>query len=572
MKYYSITEAAGLLKISSRRLQQLCTSGEIAGAEKAGRKWRIPESSISAMLGKSENQKKPLPVGISDYKDASTEYYYVDKTLLIKDFLDKKPKVSLFTRPRRFGKTLNMDMLRVFFEKTDVDTSRYFRDKAIWSYGNTYTSYQGKYPVIHLSFKDVKCTSWQETYSMIIRLIALEFRRHIELENSEKLNKYEKEQFVALADSTADASEYQLSLQILSLLLHKHYGKETIIIIDEYDTPIQQGHTCGFYNEVIEFMRNFFSGGLKDNSHLAYGFLTGILRVAKESIFSGLNNLVVYSILDKPYSQYFGFTKDEVEQMLTYYGYQEKLTEVCEWYDGYLFGNTEIFNPWSVINYVSEECFPKAFWQSTGSNDIIGEIISSADDDIIKSLYQLLNGDTVTGVSTMYLAHEMDTGDVIYTEETAIGEFETSGELFERLKDMGAALLVKTLRDIEAGIAPRTPQDHSKASYVKMLDKSLCPIDWNRSPRAIVKQICGLQPWPVATMELAGKTCKVFGAAYTETHTEKAPGTILKADDKGIEVACGGGESLLVTELQAPGKKRMAAGNFLRGHPLKLER
>ena len=396
MKYYSITEAAGLLKISSRRLQQLCTSGEIAGAEKAGRKWRIPESSISAMLGKSENQKKPLPVGISDYKDASTEYYYVDKTLLIKDFLDKKPKVSLFTRPRRFGKTLNMDMLRVFFEKTDVDTSRYFRDKAIWSYGNTYTSYQGKYPVIHLSFKDVKCTSWQETYSMIIRLIALEFRRHIELENSEKLNKYEREQFVALADSTADASEYQLSLQILSLLLHKHYGKEAIIIIDEYDTPIQQGHTCGFYNEVIEFMRNFFSGGLKDNSHLAYGFLTGILRVAKESIFSGLNNLVVYSILDKPYSQYFGFTKDEVEQMLTYYGYQEKLTEVCEWYDGYLFGNTEIFNPWSVINYVSEECFPKAFWQSTGSNDIIGEIISSADDDIIKSLYQLLNRDTVT--------------------------------------------------------------------------------------------------------------------------------------------------------------------------------
>lgn len=396
MKYYSITEAAGLLKISPRRLQQLCTSGEIAGAEKAGRKWRIPESSISAMLGKSENQKKPLPVGISDYKDASTEYYYVDKTLLIKDFLDKKPKVSLFTRPRRFGKTLNMDMLRVFFEKTDVDTSRYFRDKAIWSYGNTYTSYQGKYPVIHLSFKDVKCTSWRETYSMIIRLIALEFRRHIELENSEKLNKYEREQFVALANSTADASEYQLSLQILSLLLHKHYGKETIIIIDEYDTPIQQGHTCGFYNEVIEFMRNFFSGGLKDNSHLAYGFLTGILRVAKESIFSGLNNLVVYSILDKPYSQYFGFTKDEVEQMLTYYGYREKLTEVCEWYDGYLFGNTEIFNPWSVINYVSEECFPKAFWQSTGSNDIIGEIVSAADEDIVKSLYRLLNGETVT--------------------------------------------------------------------------------------------------------------------------------------------------------------------------------
>ena len=396
MKYYSITEASALLNISPRRIQQLCTAGKINGAEKDGRKWRIPESAVDAMLGKPVNQKKPLPIGITDYKIASDEYYYVDKTLLIKEFLDKKPKVSLFTRPRRFGKTLTMEMLRVFFEKTDEDTSRYFRDKAIWSCGNTYTDYQGKYPVVFLSLKDVKCAGWQETYNMIVRLIALEFRRHIELETSDRLNKYEKKQYVSLANSTADASEYQLSLQILSLLLHKHYGKEAIIIIDEYDTPIQQGHTCGFYHEVIEFMRNFFSGGLKDNSHLAYGFLTGILRVAKESIFSGLNNLVVNSILDKPFSRYFGFTKDEVEQMLTYYGYQDKLGEVCDWYDGYLFGNTDIFNPWSVISYISEECFPKAFWQSTGSNDIIGEIISLADDDIVKSLYQLLNGETVT--------------------------------------------------------------------------------------------------------------------------------------------------------------------------------
>ena len=396
MKYYSITEAAALLNISTRRLQQLCSADEITDAEKIDGKWRIPKSTIDAMIDKTGIQKKPLPVGISDFRIASDEYYYVDKTLLIKDFLDRKPKVSLFTRPRRFGKTLTMEMLRVYFEKNDEDTSRYFRDKAIWKCGKSYTDYQGKYPVIFLSFKDVKCASWQETYRMIIRLIALEFRRHIELESSEKLNKYEREQFALLANSTADTSEYQLSLQILSLLLHKHYGKEAIIIIDEYDTPIQQGHTCGFYNEVIEFMRNFFSGGLKDNSHLAYGFLTGILRVAKESIFSGLNNLVVNSILDKPYSQYFGFTKDEVEQMLAYYGYQDKFEEVCDWYDGYLFGNTEIFNPWSVINYVSEECFPKAFWQSTGSNDIIGEIVSAADEDIVKSLYRLLNGETVT--------------------------------------------------------------------------------------------------------------------------------------------------------------------------------
>jgi methionyl-tRNA formyltransferase len=185
--------------------------------------------------------------------------------------------------------------------------------------------------------------------------------------------------------------------------------------------------------------------------------------------------------------------------------------------------------------------------------------------------WAVLNGDAVTGVSTMYLAHEMDTGDVIYTEETAIGEFETSGELFERLKDMGAALLVKTLRDIEAGIAPRTPQDHSKASYVKMLDKSLCPIDWSRSPRAIVKQICGLQPWPVATMDLEGKCFRVFGAAYTELKTEKGPGAIVRADAEGLVIACADGQCLRITELQAPGKKRMPAADVLRGHRICAE-
>ena len=184
--------------------------------------------------------------------------------------------------------------------------------------------------------------------------------------------------------------------------------------------------------------------------------------------------------------------------------------------------------------------------------------------------WAVLNGDEITGVSTMYLAHDMDTGDLIYREETPVGEFETSGELFDRLKDMGAELLAKTLRDIEAGTAPRIPQDHSKASYVKMLDKSLCPIDWNKNPRAIVKQICGLQPWPVATMELDGRTCKVFAAEYTDTRTDRAPGSILSADGRGIEIACGEGKSLRVTELQAPGKKRMAAADYLRGHPLKL--
>lgn len=184
--------------------------------------------------------------------------------------------------------------------------------------------------------------------------------------------------------------------------------------------------------------------------------------------------------------------------------------------------------------------------------------------------WAVLNGDKVTGVSTMYLASEMDTGDVIYTAETEIGEFETSGELFDRLKVMGAELLCRTLRDIESGAAPRTPQEHDKASYVKMLDKSLSPIDWNKDARGVIKWIYGMQPWPVATAELDGAVYKIFAAAYTDTHTDKAPGTIIATGKDGIEVACGGGETVMIKELQAPGKKRMSAADFLRGHSIKL--
>ena len=185
--------------------------------------------------------------------------------------------------------------------------------------------------------------------------------------------------------------------------------------------------------------------------------------------------------------------------------------------------------------------------------------------------WAVLNGDKVTGVTTMYLASEMDTGDIIYTAETEIGEYETSGELFDRLKDMGAELLVKTLRDIDVGTAPRTPQDHSKASYVTMLDKSICPIDWNKTPREVLKHIYGLQPWPVATMELEGKTVRVFAAKYTDGKTEKTPGAVVSTDKGGLEIACANGETLLITELQAPGKKRMGAEDYLRGHQIKVE-
>ncbi len=404
MEYLSCSDASKAMGFSVRRIQQMCKNGELPGAIKEGRKWLIPDETIH-MNHFAKN--KSLPIGVSDFKLATTGYYYVDKTLMIRDFLDKKPMVSLFTRPRRFGKTLNMDMLRVFFEKTNEDTSVYFKDKQIWQCGDYYTKHQGQYPVIFLTFKDVKSMTWEETFKKIRRLISLEFIRHNELETSSVLTAYEKEQYHLLAGDSGDEVDCQMGLQLLSLLLHKHYGRECIIIIDEYDTPIQQGHTCNFYPEIVNFMRNFFSGGLKDNPHLAFGFLTGILRVAKESIFSGMNNLKTYSILDDGYSSYFGFTEKEVKDMLRYYGKDDKYNELSEWYDGYRFGNTEIFNPWSVINYISDNCFPKAFWQSTGSNEIIGEIIQAATPEITKGLYKLLCGEKI--------AAYIDTG-VIYPE------------------------------------------------------------------------------------------------------------------------------------------------------------
>ena len=404
MEYLSCSDASKAMGFSVRRIQQMCKNGELPGAIKEGRKWLIPDETIH-MNHFAKN--KSLPIGVSDFKLATTGYYYVDKTLMIRDFLDKKPMVSLFTRPRRFGKTLNMDMLRVFFEKTNEDTSVYFKDKQIWQCGDYYTKHQGQYPVIFLTFKYVKSMTWEETFQKIRRLISLEFIRHNELETSSVLTAYEKEQYHLLAGDSGDEVDCQMGLQLLSLLLHKHYGRECIIIIDEYDTPIQQGHTCNFYPEIVNFMRNFFSGGLKDNPHLAFGFLTGILRVAKESIFSGMNNLKTYSILDDGYSSYFGFTEKEVKDMLRYYGKDDKYNELSEWYDGYRFGNTEIFNPWSVINYISDNCFPKAFWQSTGSNEIIGEIIQAATPEITKDLYKLLCGEKI--------AAYIDTG-VIYPE------------------------------------------------------------------------------------------------------------------------------------------------------------
>ena len=390
--------------ISERTVLNFCKNGKIEGAYKAGKKWQIPDDAVRPVDGRVTSgnyvkrhikERKSLPVGISDYVRAQSEYYYVDKTMMIKEFLDDKPLVSLFTRPRRFGKTLNMDMLRVFFEMSQEDTSVYFKDKAIWKCGEAYTKHQGKYPVIFLTFKDVKFDTWKATINKISALLQTEFARHSELAGSDKLASFERAYFDKVLNGKANEVELSSALENLSRMLYKHYEINPVIIIDEYDTPIQEGYSKNFYDEIISFMRIFFSGAFKDNKYLAYGFLTGILRITQESIFSGMNNLSVNSVLDAEYDEHFGFTYPEIHKMMDYYGIIDKEDELKEWYDGYKFGDEEIYNPWSVISYISKKCVPQAYWVNTGKNEILEDVMKTASEDINEKLFSLLQGDRV---------------------------------------------------------------------------------------------------------------------------------------------------------------------------------
>ena len=340
--------------------------------------------------------KLPLPIGSTNYKDVSQNYYYIDKTLMIKDLLDERVNIALFTRPRRFGKTLNMDMLRTFFEKTDEDNSSCFKNKKIWQQGDRYTRHQGQYPVIFLSFKDAKQKHWEDMYEEIKETVKDEYYRHFELQNSSAIK--DKDYFQRVLKGEVTRAELAKSILRLSEMLRQHYHKEVILIIDEYDTPIQTGHVQNFYDDVINFMRNLLSAALKDNRNLAFGFLTGILRVAKESIFSGLNNVRIYSVLDRKFSGYFGFTNEEVAEIASYYGATEKLAEIKDWYDGYRFGNIEIYNPWSVLNYFDNDCVATPYWVNTSSNSVIYEILDNINEETYRKLQGIVCQEDVTSI------------------------------------------------------------------------------------------------------------------------------------------------------------------------------
>ena len=293
-------------------------------------------------------RKKAVPVGIEDFKELIQEgYYYIDKTLLIDEMLMNKSKVTLFTRPRRFGKTLNMSMLKYFFDVKDKEENkRLFENLKVSD--SEYMSEQGKYPVIFISMKDLKGNSWEETFNDLKSLISDLYAEFKDMR--EKMDERDKIKFDKIFYEE-EKGNYGTSLKLLSNYLYEYYGKSVIILIDEYDAPIINAFDKGYYNEAINFFQTFYSSALKTNNSLKYGVLTGITRIIKEGIFSGLNNLKVDTILNKKYSEYFGLLESEVIEMLDYFGMKYKIEEVKEWYDGYIFGESEVYNPWSIVNY-----------------------------------------------------------------------------------------------------------------------------------------------------------------------------------------------------------------------------
>ena len=352
--------------------------------------------------------KKALPVGVENFEDlVKSEYYYVDKTMFIKEMLDLKGKVNLFTRPRRFGKTLNLSMLRYFFEDTgdkvkNEQNKQLFRGMKITNAGEKYTEKMGVYPVINLTLKSAKQEDFENAYYTMQVEIASEFDRHRSVIETgrEKLTQKEYEQYIRIADEEADEKQVRGSLKLFSRCMYKITGKNTVILIDEYDVPLENAYFRGFYEKMVIFIRSLFESALKTNDYLQFAVITGCLRISKESIFTGLNHLKIISILDQQYSEHFGFTESEVLQMMQYYGVESRFSTMKEWYNGYTFGDTRIYNPWSVINYMSDlntklTVFPRSYWINTSSNDIIKDLIVRADRETKSQIETLLRGDTL---------------------------------------------------------------------------------------------------------------------------------------------------------------------------------
>ena len=335
--------------------------------------------------------KKAIPIGIENFEDIIKDnYYYVDKSMLIEDILVNRAAVTLFTRPRRFGKTLNMSMIKYFFDVRNKDENRKLFE-GLKIFGSEYMREQGKYPVIFVSLKDLRADTWEDTFENLKSFISdlyAEFEDMREIMNKRDKIKFDKIFY------EEEKGDYETSLKLLSNYIYKYYGKKVIILIDEYDAPIINAFDKGYYNEAINFFQVFYSSALKTNDSLKYGILTGITRIIKEGIFSGLNNLKVDTILNKKYSEYFGLLENEVIKMLDYFEMKYKIEEVKEWYNGYIFGDKRVYNPWSIINYVDNGEI-KAYWANVSGNTLLENMLDQAGEDVYTDLKRFTDGESI---------------------------------------------------------------------------------------------------------------------------------------------------------------------------------
>ena len=336
-------------------------------------------------------EKKAIPVGIENFEDIIKDnYYYVDKSMLIEDILVNRAAVTLFTRPRRFGKTLNMSMIKYFFDVRNKDENRKLFE-GLKIFGSEYMKEQGKYPVIFVSLKDLRANTWEMCLWEIKKLISKIYREFQYI--TEKMNEDDKEIYDSIKNRKNDM-DLNTSIELLSEYLFEYYGERVIILIDEYDAPIINAFDKSYYNEAINFFQVFYSSALKTNDSLKYGILTGITRIIKEGIFSGLNNLKVDTILNKKYSEYFGLLESEVIKMLDYFEMKYKIEEVKEWYNGYIFGDKRVYNPWSIINYVDNGEI-KAYWANVSGNTLLENMLDQAGEDVYTDLKRFTDGENI---------------------------------------------------------------------------------------------------------------------------------------------------------------------------------
>ena len=360
------------------------------------------------MAEKNTRNGKPLPIGVSDFKEiVENNYYYIDKTKLIEDILHYRAKVNLFTRPRRFGKTLNMSMIKYFFDIENKEENRKLFDGLNIS-ESEHMQEQGQYPVIYISFRNMEEVSWENSHIAIRQLISNmydEFKFIREEMDERELFYFDNVWF------NKDIADWKGSLKALTKYLYEYYGKKAVVLIDEYDTPIIQAYQEGYYKQAISFFKKFYGDAMKDNEYLQFGIMTGILRIAKEGIFSGLNNLKVNNIFSEKYSEYYGLTENEVVEAVKYYGLEYEMEDVREWYDGYQFGETEIYNPWSIINFLDEKKL-RPYWIGVSGNKTIYDLLGKADKKVIEDLEKLFVGKTVYKAINEYMEYVFNASDI----------------------------------------------------------------------------------------------------------------------------------------------------------------